>query len=465
MNLFHRRRGKNPSEKKTDVQARDVRVKGATRPSHQRGEGLTAQTLQHARVERALQALLSAPDWETTHTVLATEYETLLTQDAIGTLRVFIEQARQQATGENRRMIAYLDAHLTLLEHARTMGVEDAWREFRTTRLGESDTDNNEITLPDDAETQATVDVLKQLLGTEHWSETYALLVEERQRLTSDTADQFLTALIQMAHQDPSPQAQEGVHYLELHRTLLRETRELGVDVAWANFDRQRRQLEAEVSAQISLPAVPDADLALVARALKALLNTANWSETRQILEREQHLLLTDACDQLLSELLNAAQRDSDPRATSGAVYLGLHRRLLRRARAEGIDHAWDEFEAALAEAASDMVKTPNQLQRIPPPNASEPTPHDVATAVEAFLSAASWEFALDILYARQNALLSEAAVDAVLARAEHIRQRGTGRDIYAAAQLEVQARLLLRAREVGIERAWQEFEQERGQG
>ena len=457
MGLFHRKREKKIPDKKYDILAQDVRPKGATRPSHQHAGGSSAADIRRARVDRALQAFLSAPDWEATHTNLLRDQDLLLADDAQIALADFVEQARRQEHGETQAMANYLEAHRILLDRARSIGVEAAWQEFRASGVDEPDD------TPHDPETQAVSELMKRLLGTNNWADTYTLLVEERERLTSDIADQFLSALIQMARQNPSGQAHEGVHYLEMHRTLLRETRTIGLDAAWENFERTRRQLEAESGQRPTLPNTSDADLSLVAHALKTLLSTENWSETRQILEREQRLLLTEACDQLLSELLSAAQRDDDPRALRGAVYLGLHRRLLRRAREEGIDQAWTEFEVALAEAMgnTDAPEAIAQSVTVPAPDAPPSAP-DVASAVQAFLGAPNWGFALDILYARQRTLLSAEAITLVHAQAEALRQRGTGRDIYAAQLLDQQARVLQRAREVGIERAWEEFEAER---
>lgn len=466
MGLFNRKRDKNPPKKKYDVLADEVRVKGATRPSHLRPEGTSAADVQRAHLERVLQAFLSATNWEATHVILEREQATLLGDDAQVVLRDFVTQARQQDRTDAQQMANYIEAHRLLLERARAIGVDAAWQEFRERNLDNAEVPDDD---PNDPEAQAIVNALKQLLGTESWSDTYSILVNERERLTSQTADQFLSALIQVARQDPSGQATEGVRYLELHRTLLRETRTLGLEAAWQNFDRTRRQLEAELARQPAAPNRDDLELATVARALKALLSTENWSETRAILERDQRWLLTDACDRLLSELLEAAQRDDDPRALRGAVYLGLHRRLLRRSREVGIDTAWHEFELALAEAMSG--RSPTERDAVAPtlfdeepeapsvPEAAEPpSAEDVASAVAAFLSAANWGYALDILYARQHALLSKEAVALVHAQAEALRQRGMGRDIFAAQLLDQQAQVLQRAREVGIDRAWREF-------
>jgi hypothetical protein len=467
--FFHlpKRRSKHVPEKKYDVMAEVVRPKGATRPAHQRADGPGADVLRRMRVDRALQAFLSAENWDATHAALKQEQQLLLTDEAISVLREFIQQVRAQDHPNAQGMAAYLDAHRLLLERARAIGVEPAWREFRALRLEGAD---NAASMPTyDAETQAIIDALKRLLATENWNDTYTILVSERERLCTDTADQFLSALIQVAEQDDTPHAQEGLRYLQLHRTLLREMRTLGLEAAWANFDRTRRAFEAEIM-QNSPPPDPDSEVATVARALRNLLATNNWAEVRQILERDQALLLSDISDRLLEELLVSARRDDDPRALRGIVYLGLQRRLLRRARVVGIDQAWREFEAAMAEATgrAELPTTPlPPLDGASAPNesaisAKDMRPADVAEAVEAFLAAPSWERAHEILRDRRRALLTDTAIAMLHDKAEALLRRGTGRDLYAAHLLDLQATLLRRARAVGIEQAWQEFEAER---
>jgi hypothetical protein len=462
--FFHKRRDKLASAKKSDVQAEVVRVKGATRPSHQRPDTPSAQVLRHARIDRALQGFLSAVNWEATHAALVGDQHVLLADDTLAVLREFIAQVRAQNHPNSQQMADYLDAHRLLLERARIIGVERAWNEFRALRLeGEGGAGGTPL---DDPEAQAIVDALRRLLGTDSWNETYAVLLSEHERLATDTAAHFLNALIEAAQHDDTTQAREGVRYLELHRTLLRDLRERGVDAAWEHFERLRKQLESEFAATEPPPqtaAEVDQELSAVARALRAFLSVADWREARHILDRDHALLLSEESDRLLSELLDDARRSTDPRAIRGVVNLGLHRRLLRHARAEGIERAWHEFEAALAEATgrADIPTTP-----LPPilfDNAAEPTDeNDVPGAVAAFLGATSWDQAYTILRERQHALLTDDAVALLHEKAEALLQRGTGRDLYAARLLDLQATLLRRARAIGIERAWQEFEQER---
>lgn len=463
--FFHKRRDKFASAKKSDVQAEVVRVKGATRPSHQRPDTPSAQVLRHARIDRALQGFLSAENWEATHAALLRDQQVLLADDTLAVLREFIDQVRAQNHPNSRQMADYLEAHRILLERARVVGVEIAWNEFRALRL--ENEGGNAGTPMEDHETQAIIDALRRLLGTESWNDTYAVLVSERERLATDVAARFLNVLIEAAQQDGSAQAREGVRYLELHRTLLRDLRERGLEAAWERFDRLRKQLEREFAPAEPSPlangAESDRDISAVARALRMFLGVADWREARRILERDQALLLSDESDRLLSELLEDARRSSDPRAIRGVVNLGLHRRLLRHAREEGIDRAWREFEAALAEATgrADIPTTP--LPSTLFDNTAEPTDdNDVSGAVEAFLSATSWDQAYVILRQRQHALLTDDAVALLHEKAEALLQRGTGRDLYAARLLDLQATLLRRARTIGIDRAWQEFEQNR---
>jgi uncharacterized protein (DUF1778 family) len=81
-------------------------------------------------------------------------------------------------------------------------------------------------------------------------------------------------------------------------------------------------------------------------RAISAFFNTAAWDETRDVLEREQTLLLTDRADELLSAALEQDRQNHDPESQKLAAYTEAHLKLLRRAREVGIPAAWEEFKA-----------------------------------------------------------------------------------------------------------------------
>lgn len=456
---FRKQRGK-PAPHKQDVLASEVHPKGVTRPHHRLPDPISTEVAHRVQLDRALHAFMSADNWTATHAVLVRDQALLLSDEALSILADFVEQARQQPQPPGSAgMVAYLEAHRILVSRARRVGIDQAWLEFQATHVQEMRPADHQELASADPESQAIGAALKHLLGTESWNETYAAFVRDQALLLTETADQFLSALIQVARQDHSPHGVEGVHYLEMHRTLLREARTHGIDVAWEHFDHTRRQLESSQE-QHALPSAgpPHAIESAVAAALKALLTTESWADTRKVLEHSQHLLLTDDCDYLLNDLLAAAQRDLDPNATRSAVYLRLHQRLLRMARREGIAVAWRDFEEALEIAsAPDDRSLRSRLSAILPPPQLE-----VAEAVQIFLNAASWTEARRILELHQQTLLSAAAVTEIQRRAETLHAQGAGRDLYAARLLKLQARLLQRARTVGINQAWAEFESER---
>ena len=297
----------------------------------------------------------------------------------------------------------------------------------------------------------------------------------DRDRLLSDTADQLLNALIEVAQQDTTPQAREGVRYLELHLKLLHESRRIGIAAAWEQFDRTRRELEAEMPPARPNDPEEQALLPDAARALRTLLNSRSWTESHQIIQHEQRVLLTDTTDRLLDQLLESARKDPDPLSVRGVVYLGLHLRLLRAARRKGVEQAWADFEDALREAhvIPDDAPQPIVQTVIPPPPppalappakriAKDASPAEIAEAVQAFLGASSWAVARDILEQRQAALLTDRAIRLITEQADVLRKRGSGRDLYAARLLQLQAELLRRTQRVGLDRAWAEFEAER---
>lgn len=436
---FHRR-AKAVKPRKRDVFASEsgVHPKSSTQPlARQR----VVQTPLH---EVLLTIIFGDQSWDATYALLEQHLARLLSDDALVVLDRQMQRERESDQPIAGDVAAYIGDYRQMLVRAREVGLPQAWAEFRAAHP-QPRQPPPEVK----AEIDAIIAAVKALLGTDSWDATRIVLVREQRRLLTDQADQLLAALIAQAQRDPDPRARENARYLELHRVLLREAREVGVDRAWEQFEQARRELERQRTAGEEPPAASFAEA--VSEALKQLLTTDSWDQTHTVLEREAALLLTPLCDQMLGDLIAAARADDDPRAAKGITYLELHRDLLRRARQEGIPAAWEALQRDLARASSD---TPPR----PPPTAPAP----IAGAVQQFLGLASWAEARTFLEAHQRELLAPEAEALVQAEAERLRQRGTGRDVYAARLLDLQAKLLRRAREIGVPRAWVEFEAER---
>ena len=439
-----------------------MRPKGVTRPFRavQASDIPPHIALGRDRIERAVQALLGAENWDMTHAVLEREQAYLLSDEGIAILEQFARQARNSGQMGSVQVAIFLEGHRRLLERAREVGVDRAWTEFQEQRSGERPSSPE-----DDAEVQRIADTLRRFLSTDSWGETHAVLISEQAILLTEEAEQFLSALIHVAEQSEDPSANEGLYYLELHRNLLREARSLGIAAAWTNFEQARKETKREGGAQQRgfAPSAREAHLGAVTNAIKSLLTTSTWDETRQVLEREQDLLLTDTCDSLLTELIAAAERDHEGHTARNLVYLKMHQRLIQLARSEGIRAAWSSFEEAMGLPMAAGERSGGRADA----SESLPEPIDdglrkIRDAVQSFLGASSWSAAYAILREHRDDLLTDLAIALIGAQADQMQARGTERDLYATRLLNLQAQLLRRARAVGVERAWSEFEDER---
>ncbi len=446
MGFFDRRRTKlTPA--KSDVQAPDARTKGITRPLPAIEDTQAPQLIRRAHVERSLQQFLSTENWDQTYEVLVREQNRLLTDEARALLAEFIAQTRDSSAPEAAQVADYLEAHLRLLERAGAVGIEPAWREFRATRI-ETTAEGQSADQRAAAETPPAIDALRRLLSARGLSETRAILESESELLLSDIVDEYLATVVRLASRQHTEEGRESAEFLRLHLQLLRDARQEGIARAWQRFERAMNQLDSERQQRFAreLAGATQED---VATALRSLLTTTTWDDTRAVLEREHQLLLTSVCDHLLREHIHRMERE--PHQARHVVYLRMHLRLLQLAREDGIDAAWRQFEAAMGIGAAS------------PPAAAAPDEPAlrVRDAVRAYLSAASWTSAHLVLLRHRDDLLSELAISLVGAQADQLQANPTARNLYAARLLTLQARLLRRAREIGVERAWELFERE----
>jgi hypothetical protein len=229
-------------------------------------------------------------------------------------------------------------------------------------------------------------------------------------------------------------------------------------------------------------------------QAIRAFLNTNSWDETRAVLEREQALLLTESASRFLLEALEHARQSDDLEMQQRGDYLEAHLALLHRAREVGISAAWEEFQATYMSredeeegAAGQITLTEDEAERAAQDAAflveklgldagdpeipavqehlrqkldearQPPDPEQVlAATIYAFLSARSWEETLAFLKRNQALLLSEPARE-FLSRL--VGQAWRIPDEDDARYMEVHLKLLTRARQIGLDAAWAEFE------
>ncbi len=186
-----------------------------------------------------------------------------------------------------QNQVVYLETHLTLLRHAREIGILAAWDEFKAEHIASREDQGSEagvgltqeeadrgaedaaflaekLGLAADApqipalqerlrqmlaqaqqpltpDPKAVADALVAFLNTNSWDETRAILEREQALLLTAVADQVVAARIAQAVQE---QDQRRADYLTAHRTLLRQARAMGVPAAWEEFEAARQTAE-----------------------------------------------------------------------------------------------------------------------------------------------------------------------------------------------------------------------------
>ena len=232
---------------------------------------------------RAIKAFLATNSWEETRSVLEREQALLLTESVSQFLADAITHAWQSDDPEIRKRAQYLEAHLTLLQRAREVGIPAAWEEFTAVYISSSEEEQR-------AEGQI------------------GLTEEEAERAAQDAA--FLVEKFGLDVDDPTIPA----------------------------IQAQLRQKLAEARQP------PDPEQVALAEAMQSFLRAANWEETHALLERDQALLLSEIASQILALMVERAWRNDEE---DDARYLEVHLKLLARARELGVEAAWAEFEAA----------------------------------------------------------------------------------------------------------------------
>jgi hypothetical protein len=81
-----------------------------------------------------------------------------------------------------------------------------------------------------------------------------------------------------------------------------------------------------------------------VMHALDRFLGASTLTRKQALLEQEQGLLLTQVANEILTTLMDEAERTGNPEEHKRALYMKVHRTLLRRAQEIGISAAWTEF-------------------------------------------------------------------------------------------------------------------------
>ncbi|MDX6380977.1 MAG: hypothetical protein QOI57_2001 [Rubrobacteraceae bacterium] len=162
-----------------------------------------------------------------------------------------------------------------------------------------------------------------------------------------------------------------------------------------------------------------------IIEAVQAFVTADTWAGSKQIVEANRDVLLTDAANEVFADLLE--QYKDNENATR---ILEEHHALLLRCRSEGIDAAFAELVA--------------------PGDPSTAVPESIVEAVLAFANARTWAESKQMVEARRDVLLTDAA-DGVLANLLTQYKE----DENATRILGQRRALLARCRREGIEAAF----------
>jgi CHAT domain-containing protein len=225
-----------------------------------------------------------------------------------------------------------------------------------------------------------------------------AILQRKKHLLLTDIADRIAIALIENHRKSDDPDERRLTDYLEAHRHLLRRCRESGTAVIWVELEAIREAHERLSN---------DGTSKAILYALMAFYK-APFSQKRWILEQEQHYLLTDTADRLLTNMIEEAEQSNDAEPLKAVAQLNTVRDLLRQARKIGIAAAWEELEA-----------WKNVLAQIEP----EASYFEVREAILQ-LALASPQQAREILESKQHLLLVNGSVQLIDLLAQEAQQK-----------------------------------------
>ncbi len=176
---------------------------------------------------------------------------------------------------------------------------------------------------------EATLRAVQAFVMAETWGETHKVLEREQSLLLTELADQLLTILIIEAKNSDDPQHRAFGAILEQHRTLLRRSRQIGIDQAWSEFLQTLEQENAPLEQMVL-----------------DWLNTRTYSDQRRFLE-EHSELLDQRVDTILQGLIQ--QYADQPREQQ---FLRDSLDFIRASRTQGIAAGWLAFEQARRRAS-----------------------------------------------------------------------------------------------------------------
>ncbi|NJP05883.1 MAG: hypothetical protein HC837_09805 [Chloroflexaceae bacterium] len=367
--------------------------------------------------QEAILALISIDELIKSEPIIEEHRELLLTDEADQVFAELIQNYRY-----TEETVRKLTQARRLVQRCREVDMNTAFRELIERRLREEMVNQFERLLAKEPDKLAILQEkvqqamqkdpdLQPLMTIQAWImepswEAKRRYLESHPELLTDESDVRMSDLIaKMGQNAPLP---TDTNFLQQHQTILRRSREVGIDAAFAELDATRSQREQ------------------VMAAIEVFASGGDMEQRQRIVEEQQALLLTDEADAIFGEMLTKVPHDDESRAV-----VAEHRELLRRCR-----------EIGIAEAFAELV----------PPM---PYTQEVHDTVLAFLNAPSLEAKQQIAEREQARLLTDEADHVFL----HFLHRH--RDNPMASQMIQQNRKLIEGcREFGVEGAFLELRQ-----
>ncbi len=254
---------------------------------------------------------------------------------------------------------------------------------------------------------QGLPEVLEQFVNTEDWEQARRVVERNRELLS----DQALNLLHESVADYRAVDRDDVADYLQEHETVLRRSREVGVEQAFAEAAERARQIE-EVRRQ-QLDALRPQKPSPLQQAVWRLLDAASPEEVDQVLGEHPELSRDPKALEYIDELM---QRANEAGHAEAARYLQEYHELLRA-----------YFE-------------------LPP----------LLRALREFVAVPTWTESRDVLKSHPE-LMSDEALQVLDSLIGEARAQG---DEPTARAMEAYRQVIVRSREVGPDRAIEEITQ-----
>ncbi len=450
-----------PLLQKNDVEGFQPKSKSITRPISQ--PGMDADAIVRSHTETSIDRLLGAEKWSEVKDIFVQEQKYLLQDSALLEIDKKIAEFRAIQNSDSQ-ILQYLQEHRRLIENARESGIENAWDNLQKYIASRNDSAAEDsfrfesLRFHQGQKSQRTFMIIQKFLIAPSWNITFEILRAESKTLLSDFAINILVNFELAAQKNSSLADQAELSYLTEHRELLDFAKKFGVEEAIAVFNEKIQKQRDEQSSQVVIRVNQD-ELQKIILLIREFLSTQNWSETYAMLKKEQETLLAPVTRYIFQGFIDGQERaEHSERKT---VYLRMHLKLLQMAAEIGVEKAWATFTEMMGiHLAGEELDLPAE-QTIDDTELAEiqNTIQLARGVLDNFLSVSTWTDAKNIFLQNFDMLTSNFVIAFLSAQADQLQTSGSERDLYAMNILLQEAKLFIRAREIGPEKAWEEFE------